>query len=120
MDQARHHAAGPYAGVHVAIEHDARIHARHLGNDVLEFEVLAQRGLFFQQPLGRGIVEHALGVAQRTHHQARVELTCRNQRALDVVVDRRLFGRHEARAHVHAFRAHGERGDQAALIGHPA
>ena len=45
VDQARDHAAGPDACVHVAVVHDARIDAGHFGGDVGEGDGRAQLAL---------------------------------------------------------------------------
>ena len=65
VDESCHHAAGPGAGVHVALQHDAGIDARDLLDDVLELEVAAERLLLLKQPVHRGVAQHTLGVAQR-------------------------------------------------------
>ena len=120
VDQAGDHAAGPGTGIHVALQHDARIDAGDLFADVFEFQVGAELAVLFQQPLDGIVGEHPLGVAQRPHNQPRVEFGSRDDGALDLFVHRRLFGCDEAGAHVHALGAHGQRGDQAARIGHAA
>ena len=59
-----------------------------------------------QQALGGGVGQHALGVAQRAHDQTGVELAGRHDGLLDLGMHGRLLRGNEARAHVHALRAH--------------
>ena len=66
------------------------------------------------------VVEHALGVAQPAHDQPGIELGGGDDRLLDLVVHRRLFGGDKARAHVHAGGAERQRRDQTARIRHAA
>ena len=77
-----------------------------------------------QVPPGRGtkrcIGQHALGIAERSHDQPRLQFISRNQRLLDVLVRRRLLSGDEPRAHVDAAGAGGESGQQTARIGHAA
>ncbi len=110
----------PGARVHVAVQHDARIDAGHFLDDVLELEVAAERLLLLEQPVDRGVAQHAFGVAQRPHHESRVELGRGDDRLLDVLVHRRLLRRDEARAHVDAFGAERERSDQRSAVRHAA
>jgi hypothetical protein len=100
--------------------HDARIDAGHLFDDVLELEVGAQRAFPSRAGGHGGVAQHALGVAQRAHHQAGVEFAGRHDGQLDVLVHRRLLRGDEARAHVHAFGAQRQRRHQRAAVGHAA
>jgi hypothetical protein len=70
--------------------------------------------------LDRRIGQHALGIAQWSHDQARLQFTCRDQRLLHIVVRRRLLRRDKPRVHIDAVGAEGESGDQTARIGHAA
>ena len=120
VDQAGDHAAAPGAGIHIAVDHDLGIDARDLVVDVVDLQLGALLALDLEQMVDGGVLQHPLGIADRAHDQPRVEFGGRHQRLLDVVVDRRLLGGHEARAHVHALRAHRQRGNQTARIGHAA
>jgi hypothetical protein len=120
VDQARDHAAGPGAGVHVALDHDLGIDAGDFLDDVLELDVGAQLLLLLEQAFDAGIGQHALGVAQRAHDQAGVQLAGRDDGVLHVLVDRGFLGGDEAGAHVHAVGAHGQGGDQLRAVGHAA
>ena len=73
-----------------------------------------------QQALDGGVGQHALGVAQRAHHQAGVQLGGGDDGLLHVLVHRRLLRGDEARAHVHALGAQRQRRHQAAAVGHAA
>ena len=73
---------------------------------------------FSSSAFRRGVLQHALRIAQRPHHQPGVELGGRDQRLLDVVVHGRLLGRDEARAHVDPVRPERERGDERPAVGH--
>lgn len=120
VDEAGDHATGPHARIHLAVHHDSGIDARHLVDDVFEAQRVAQSLLLVQQPLGRRVVQHPLGVAERSHDQTRVELAGGDDRLFDIVMHRRFLRRDEARAHIHAVGAHGQGGDQAARVGHAA
>ena len=76
--------------------------------------------LDLEQLIDALVLQHALGVAQRAHDEAGIELGRSDQRLLHVGMDRRFLGRDEARAHVHAGGAHRQRGDEAACIRHAA
>ena len=120
MDEADDHAAAPSAGIHVAIDHDLGIDPGDFVVDILDLELGALLALDLQQTLDAGVLQHALGVPDRAHHQPRVQLGGGNQRFLDVVVHRRFLGGDKPRPHIHAGRPHRERGDEAARIGHAA
>ncbi|MNT10746.1 hypothetical protein D3C72_1455910 [compost metagenome] len=120
MDQPGHHAAAPGAGVHVALGHHLRVDAGDLVHDVVDLQRVALGALDLHEALHARVVDHALGVAQRPHDQARVEFRGVDDGLLHVGVHRRFLGGDEARAHVHALGAQRERSHEAAAIGHAA
>ena len=104
MNQASHHATRPRARIHRTFLHDARIHARHLLDDVFKLEIRAQLAFFLDQAIYRRIAQHALSVAQGAHHQARIEFRCSDDGLLNIFMHWRFFRRDKARAHVHTIR----------------
>jgi hypothetical protein len=100
--------------------HDLRVDAGDFLDDVLELEAGAQLLFLLEQALHARVVQHAFGVAQRTHDEPRVEFGRLHERVLHVLVHGRFLGRDEARAHVDAFGAQRQCGDQAAAVGHAA
>mmetsp|Transcript_13568 Transcript_13568/g.56777 ORF Transcript_13568/g.56777 Transcript_13568/m.56777 type:complete len:200 (-) Transcript_13568:329-928(-) len=73
-------------------------------------------GLYFLHLERHRVFVDALRVFDRTHDVRRVTLCPLDQRLLDVGVDGRLGGGHEARAHVHARRPQAERGGELATV----
>src|SRR6185312_12703313 len=120
IDQPDHHAAAPSAGIHVAVDHHLGIDACHLVPDIVDLEAAPLLTLLFEQALDARIVQNTLGVAQRTHHQPGIQLRCRDDRLLHILMDRCLLRRNEARSHVHAGRAERERGHETTRIRHAA
>ena len=100
--------------------HDLGVDAGDFLDDVLELEIRPQRLFLGEQPFDRGIVEHAFGIAQRPHHQPRIELGGVEDRLLHIFMHRRFLRRDEARAHVDAIGAQRQRRDELLAIGHPA
>ena len=107
MDQARDHAAGPGAGVHVALEHDPRIDARDLLDDVLELEVGRALLALVSSSRSTAALFSTRSVLRSGRITRRVSSSeAATMRLLHVLVHRRLLRRDEARAHVHAVGAH--------------
>jgi hypothetical protein len=61
--------------------------------DILNLQRAALLSLDLHQAIDAKVLEYAFGIPDGTHHQPGVELGRRNERLLDVVVHRRLFGR---------------------------
>lgn len=65
--------------------------------------------LDLERLLSNLVLEQARGIAPAPQHKRRIRLLRADNRLLDILVQRRLDSRHEARAHVHAARAEAQR-----------
>src|SRR3954453_23667665 len=118
LDQALDLARRPDAFVRVAgrVDHLAA-GARDEFADVLELGAF----LLHRYDLGRDLVPgDAGGVAHGAEHQLGFALVIGHDLLLDELMNGALFGRHEARAHVDAFGAQRQCGDEAAGVGKAA
>ena len=119
MNQAGHHAAAPGGFIHLAfLQHQPAFHTGNQVADVVDGFGLA---LFLFDPddfLNRGVLHDSLGVAQVTHDQLGLKFIGFDDGLFDVVVNRGILGRQEARAHVHTLGTQCHSRNQAAAVGH--
>ena len=120
MNQSNDLARSPHAIVLVSVQkHLPPTRPRNIRLHLLE---LARAALLLdlQRRLGDFVAEQPAGVLPPAQHEVGVCLLRIDNRLLDVVVDGRLDGAHEARAHVDALCAQGQRGREALAVGKPA
>src|SRR6266849_5991486 len=78
VDETDDHAAAPGAGIHVSIDHDLGIDPGDFVMDIFDLELGALLALDLQQTFDAGVLQHALGIPDRAHHQPGVQLRCGN------------------------------------------
>ena len=93
---------------------DAALLPGNQGSDVLDGLALL---LHFDRLFGDAVAEYARGIAHGAQDQRGRAFVGGDDRLLYLLMDRGLFGGHEARAHVDALAAQRERGDQTTCVG---
>src|SRR6266404_3228767 len=117
LDEANDQTATPGAAIHLAFNHDFGIDPRDLFEDIVDLETCSLFLLDRNDLFHTRVVEYSLGVAQRAHDEAVIELGCLDYGLFDIFMHRRLFGGDEAGAHVDALGTESERSYERATIG---
>src|ERR1700680_3705482 len=114
VDQSLHLSCGPdaFIGIAVRVDHFAAGAGDEIAN-LLEGCAFLLHGDYFGADR---ISRNARGVTHGTKNQLGLALVIGDDFFLDPLMDRALFGAHEARAHIDAFGAQRQSRDQAAAV----